>query len=236
MYSDVLIIPPGKKTGCLPRKSKPGEVCPLFAERIKVIPSGEWEGLIAKGIALRPHVHEILDQNGVGSCAAEAANGTLMVGRSMNGQEHITMNPWATYHFTSGGRDGGSSIDDNLIHLRDVGAIPMDLWPRSKGWRTRPDQQLLDEVAPKYRVQEFFDISTVEEFGTALLLGMAVAWGWSGHSCFAVDLIDRNTFRYANSWHESWGDHGFGTLALRSINWGYGAWAIRGVTDAGEKL
>ena len=95
---------------------------------------------------------------------------------------------------------------------------------------------MLDEVASKYRIDEFYDISNVAEFATALLLGMPVEWGWSGHAVYAVDLIDKNTFRYANSWDESWGDDGFGTLSLRSINWGYGAWAIRSVTDAGEAL
>lgn len=279
MKSSVLIFPPDIKAGCLPRKFEQGEVCPMLADRIKVIPEGEWAELLRKraeaGVANRSHIHDILNQRSIGSCAAEAANGSGMAGRSFSGQAHITMSPWFTYYTTSGGRDGGSSIDANLRELRDTGAVPMELWDRSHSFREKPPKHLYEDIAPKYRVDEFYDIQNTTEFGTALLLGMFPPFGWSGHSCFGVDLSDRKTFFgwlascspetlasvpyyvavqehmrnggdenalakwyfvYANSWDESWGDNGFGMLPLNSVNWNYGAWALRSVTDAGEEL
>jgi hypothetical protein len=83
------------------------------------------------------------------------------------------------------------------------------------------------EAARDYRIDEFFDIGNINELGTALIKGYPVVFGWSGHSCIFVDLLDKNTAVYANSWDSSWGDDGFGTLRLSSVNFGYGAFAIR---------
>jgi len=228
-----LIIPEGKKTGCLPRVSKVGELCDKLEDRMEVIPQSEWGDWIGNGdLDLGEHVDNILDQNGVGSCATESTAQGIMICRSLQGLPHVLLNPWSMYCFTSGGRDGGSNIDTNLDHARRIGILPMDVWPRSKGWRSKPSDDLMDKEASKYRIHEFFDCATIDEVGTALIRGMPVVFGWSGHSCILTDLLDRNNARYANSWHESWGDNGFGTVRLSAINFGYGAFAVRTVVDA----
>jgi hypothetical protein len=155
----------------------------------------------------------------------------------MAGFKHILLNPWSLYRLVNGGADRGSNIDDNLVKARDVGILPESYWPRSKGWRANPPNGW-KEIAKKHRIDEFFDITTVDEFGTALLKGFCVVWGWRGHAVYAVDVIDENSFRYANSWHEDWGDKGFGTEQFRNINWAYGAWAIRStiLTDPDDFL
>lgn len=215
------------KPGCRPRISKAGEWCPMASERIVTIPRGEWETILAdeNSVRLRPWIPVVLDQDGVGSCATESATGAVMLQRSFTGQEFTLLNPWFIYHTTSGGRDGGSNIDSNLRFVRENGIAPEAIWPRSKGWRAKPTAEAY-EAAKQYRIIEFYDIQTVEEFGSALLLGFPVVYGRRGHSILAVDVVNKNEFRMLNSWG-NWGDNGTAVERFSGINWGYGAWAVR---------
>ena len=354
-----LVVPPGKKTGCEYRITYPGEVCDMYAEKLEVIPRDKWAKFISQGVALRPYVWQVLDQDGVGSCfpantriqmkdgsekvieslnvldivrsaegnaqivthvmarwhngevvqldvetksplrvtpehpilvenryiparevaigdyvscdgrqdnpkrvtgkstshldawvfnlevendnsyiangigvhncATESTTQAVHIIREWGGQNRELLNPWSIYRVTSGGSDRGSNIDRNCEFARDVGILPEAYWPRSNGWRRRPPSGW-EEVAKQYRISEFYDITDQDSFGSALLLGFPVVWGWQGHSVVATDLIDDRTFRYCNSWG-NWGDKGFGTLRLSKINWGYGAFAVRTVTE-----
>lgn len=169
---------------------------------------------------------------GVHNCATESTTQGGMICREFGNQPFELLNPLFIYHHTSGGSDRGSNIDSNLVFARDKGIAPESVWPRSKGFRAKPTAAAY-EAALKYRIDEFFDITSIEEVGTALLSGMAVVFGWSGHSCIMTSLKSETTAEYANSWG-NWGDKGFGTIRLASINFGYGAFAIRSVTDSGE--
>lgn len=223
----------GRIAGCLPRASKPGEWCPMFSEKIKVIPKSEWRERIDDPTytGLWPSVPVTLDQDAVGSCAAESGTGCVLTCRSFHGQEYIPLSPWYLYHFSGGGRDGGSNIDTNLRYLRDRGVATLEAWPRSKGFRSRPSEAA-DESAKDFRIIEFYDIQNTTEFGSALLQGFPVAYGRSGHAIYAIDLVSEDTFRYQNSWG-NWGDRGTAVESLRRINFGYGVWAIRVATDTG---
>ena len=226
MDGQTFIIPAGKAAGCLPRTSKPGGVCPLAAEHIPLIPRSEWDSL-AKGISLRPYVREILDQDGVGSCATESTTQGVMVARAAAGLPHVSLNPWSIYWYTSGGRDGGSSIDENLAYVPEHGICPTELHPRSKGWRAKPSDAAMD-AAMAYRIEEFYDITTVDEMVSALLTGFPVVYGAAGHSVLKVAHLDASKGLDVNSWSTAWGDKGCGVWATYSrINWAYGAFAIR---------
>jgi hypothetical protein len=155
----------------------------------------------------------------------------LQIVNAFAGREFVQLNPWFVYHTTSGGRDGGSNIDSNLEFLMEHGAAPMSVWGREHGFRSSPSSEA-NEEAKKYRIAEFFDITTIDEFGTALLLGMPVVYGRRGHALCAVELISDTEFRYVNSWHESWGDGGFAVESLSGVNFRYGAWAVRATTEA----
>jgi hypothetical protein len=216
--------------GCLPRKTKFGQCCLPLADSIEIIPRSQWNDLIGT-VDLRPKVNQVLDQDGVGSCATESTTQALMIAREVAGHPFELLNPWSIYRVTSGGSDNGSSIDENLEYAREYGVLPESYWPRSKGWRAVPPTGWKD-VAAQYRIDEFFDIRNTEEVGTALLLGFPVVFGWDGHSCVMTSLKSSTVAGYANSWGD-WGDEGFGTVKLSSINFSYGAFAVRTATSDG---
>jgi len=224
-----LVIPPGKAKGCLPRASKVGEWCPLLSDVIDIIPREEWGQFIGE-VELSSCVKKIKDQDGVGSCATESCAQGIEIVQQWQGQQWVELNPWFIYRVTSGGSDRGSNIDTNLRFARDNGCAPASLHPRSLGWRASPSAEAV-EAAQNHKIDEFYDITSIDELGTALLTGFPVVFGWSGHSCIFTELLNANTAKYANSWAPTWGDNGFGTLALSRVNWGYGAYAIRTATQ-----
>jgi len=222
------------KAGCLPRKSEFGKLkgCPVFRDVIDVIPQGEWQGLLEQHDGLRQFVPAggVFDQGSVGSCAAESSNQAISIARVFAGQPHVLFNPYFTYHTTSGGQDNGSTIDGNLAFLKGTGACPESVWSRSKGWRAIPSDEAY-EAAAGYRILEFFDLQTIEEAGTALLLGFPVVYGSDGHAKCFVRMETPRVGIYCNSWSPEWGDGGFGTERFDNVWWQYGAFAVRSVVD-----
>ena len=174
--------------GCLPRVSKPGELCPLFSEVVPDMTDAELAEAVGK-VTLK-HLAIVLDQDGVGSCATEAAAQAVMIARATGANvPPVLLNPWFIYHTTSGGRDGGSNIEDNLVFARDKGVVPESVWPRSKGWRSKPSDEAY-AAAQNFRILEFYDLTTVRQMRTALAKGFPVVWGANGHAlCKAVDVI-----------------------------------------------
>lgn len=221
-------VPPDRATGCLPRVSKPGEWCPLVREQIRIIPRKEWAELVGK-VRNSDLAWFQLDQDGVGSCASEACAGAVMAMRELAGQSRVELSPWFVYHHVSGGVDRGSSIDENLRFARETGVASMESWPRSHGWRTRPSDEAYDDAA-RYRIEEFYDVTTHDEFVSALFSGFVVEFGYriggGGHAVVATEMVSTSRFRFKNSWGQ-WGDNGFGELNLNDIYWGFGAWALR---------
>jgi len=226
-----LIIPEGKKTGCLYRTDRPGDNCLMLEEgelensRIKLIDPDDWGPFIGT-TPRRDSIKWIFDQNGRGSCAAEAATGNLSLCESKQGRELKKLNPWYVYHTTSGGRDGGSNIGDNLVFLRDHGCAEMSIWPREKGYRATPSKEA-NENAATHKLGEHFECTSTTAVGTALIRDFGVCFGWNGHACYLFDLLDERTGIFANSWHLKWGDKGCGKIRLSEINFGYGAYAYR---------
>ena len=222
---DLTRYPGSFKPGCLPRRSRPGELCPMAADRVPLVPEDEWDRW-GQEVNLRPFVRTVLDQDGVGSCAAEATTQAVMIARAIAGLPHVVLNPWTLYCYTSGGVDRGSSIDENLRVAMERGIAPMNLWPRSKGWRAKPTGAAA-EAALLYRPAEFWDVADVSEHVSCLLKANPVVWGANGHAVCAVHYDSRGPL-IVNSWGEEWEDDGFGVWTpYTKINWSYGAFAVR---------
>jgi hypothetical protein len=237
--------PPGVVMGCLPRRSKPGALAPFVRDRVTVVPQGEWDAILEDRLTQdvdlngRADVMAIKWQSSVGSCATEATSQAMEVIGVRCGFDWVELNPWSIYRVTSGGSDRGSNIDDNLEFARTVGVLPTSYFPRydSAGkvvnrWNARPPAGW-EEVAAIHRIHEWWDMTTIDEVGTALLLGYPVVVGWSSHSEVMVDLLPGSKAVVANSWSTEWGDKGFHIEPLSKINWSYGAFAVRTILNRG---
>jgi hypothetical protein len=235
-------IPHGQATGCNPRTTKYGEYCAKLEDRVEIITDDD---VFLDAIA-RPREDTLLgcipaglpfSQGSVGSCAAEAGTALIQVVKAFNGQPNPKLSPWSMYCFTSGGKkDRGSSVGETLRHLREVGVLTMDTWPRSQPWKFMPSQELLDTEACNYRIDEYYDIMTIEGVMTALTLNYPVQFGWQGHSVIALALKSMTEFYYLNSWGSKWSETdmpGIGVLKFRQIDFAYEAHAARTVTVAG---
>ena len=235
-------VPEGRMTGCSTRFSAPGDgTFSEFSHVIKdTIPRSEWKERIAEHVPLAPLVKKIKDQNGEGSCAANAAATCLEVmwNWQLGDEAFIEMSAMSLYKRTGSGPNSGSNIDSNLIALRDDGILPVNNTRNKElfahtfppiGWRNRLPSGWTD-TAKDFRVLEWLDIRNFDDFITALLMNIPVCYGRSGHAIAGIDPVWHNgqaMVKYANSWHESWGDKGFGYDSERAIGRYidyYGAW------------
>jgi len=172
---------------------------PIVRDVMDVIPDTDWLDII-RGTN-KPECSTLswltFDQNGYGSCASEAGNMGTTVVREASGRERVEFNPLFTYYTVSGGRDGGSSLDENVAFLKEHGSCPESVWPRSKGFRAKPSDEAY-AAAENYRADEIYDIDTsssavfYREFGSALLYGYCVDFGYPGHSILATELVEED--------------------------------------------
>ena len=212
--------------GCLHRKSEFGKLFKPADGNIKVIPRSRWDDYETD---LRPMVKTVLDQGSVGSCATEATAQAIMIARAFADLPHVELNPWFIYSRTSDGRDRGSSIDENLRFVQRYGCAPVSAWGRDKGWKTKPSVAA-HTAALDFADIEVFDISSVNEMVSALLLGMPVVYGANGHAVVKVKHFDADKGIDINSWGTDWREGGFGVWAsYRAVNFAYGAFAVRAV-------
>ena len=222
--------PPGCGTGLIQEcRQPPPRSVSLEEAGIKVVPLSEWPERIAELSSAKAwpnsHVWTVFNQGSVGSCASEALCGAMQVLRAIEGQQKIVFNPYGVYGRVNGGRDAGSSLQDNLSFIQQYGCFPEDVWPRSKGWRAEPTKEAY-EAAKAYRLKEAATVRNREEFGSAVMDGHPVYCGYPGHAIFGVEIIDQNRFWYMNSWGPNWGINGRGTLSFSQVAWYYGAYAI----------
>jgi len=229
-----IVAPPGYKRGLILPEGQDIST-PLLRDQpgFDVIPSNQWGDYIAAGANLSSYPWHNLNQRSVGSCASETVVNTLMIVRAQAGLPRVLGNPYGIYGRVNGGSDRGSSLEANLSFIRKYGMFPENVWPRSKGWRAKPSEAAY-EAAYNYRLDEYYRVTNWAEFGSALLRGWVIQWGYSGHSITGCDLLNTEQFMYLNSWG-NWGSkteyselpYGFGAANKSIIMWGYNVYAHR---------
>jgi len=154
----------------------------------------------------------------------------------------------------------GSNLDDNLDTMLKRGALPLDT-PENKarfactfphnGFYTKYPTGYLD-VCKLFTDAEYLDISSYQEFGTALLKGYPVMYARQSHcitGCRLFYTSGKIMLGYANSWGQ-WGDKvskilaygmgydsasimknaAYGAIALRSANIPPSVWDLSTAT------
>lgn len=206
---------------------------------IQVIPESEWSSYIAghggeEAVFADRNVPGITNQGSVGSCGSEGVAGASMTVRVASGQPPVMLNPWFLYQEVSGGVvDRGSTLQANMAKMLRDGCASAEVWPRSHGWRTRPSAAAFED-AKKYRLRRYVQVRNWAEFGTMLLLGWPVYFGYVGHAIYASRLLSASQLQYVNSWGANWGQNGRGTLSRNSIYWSYGAYALTSIVHSTE--
>jgi len=199
------------------------------------VPRAQW-----RDTDLEQFAGPILDQDGLNACTAAAACTALQIARVRDGLNavHLAMGP--LYGQICGGQDGGAPIDDALNALeftgtlaaRDCEELEWRIEKLRADWRTR---------AADFRISEAFDLSDVDEIGSALELGdpvvCGIPWGRGAHAiciCGKKQTADGWLWHFPNTWGEGWGEAGFAWLRERDIApfQPFGAWAIRCATVA----
>jgi len=238
-----IIYPNGVKPGCLPRVSKVGARWPVADEVIDIKPQYEWLEFIETDTSLMKYRPWTLYQNGIGSCGTETITAAVGYLQKRQTGHAPKLNPWSVYWKTSGGRDRGSSLDENLEYVRDHGICPDSVWPRyGEGdrvinpWNREPSDEA-KEVARNHCILEFCDAVSLLHVGSLLCAKLPVMFGWQGHACLLVKLLDEWQAVYDNWWKTGWnssewqeyGD-GYGMIDLREIDFRYGAFGLMSAT------
>lgn len=235
---------PNYFTGCNPRSTKVGAHLYLpvagTVEACPILPRSKW-----RPGTIRNHVWHVINQSNQNSCASAATAGAAMIIRRIIGLPDVVLSQAPLYKAVNNGRDGGSSIDDNLIALMEQGTTPAAVvapldW-NGPGWPADWQPQ-----AKRYRLAEAYDCPTFDAAASALQNGWPVVfgvfWGSGGHAITAVGLQhDGRTWslEILNSWGKSWGDNGLGLLTEQNCRGleTFGAFALRSmILPSGEEL
>lgn len=196
-----------------------------------VIPVEEWAEWLGGSPDLRPFTLGIKDQNGYGSCTCESGSAGVECVNNFARGDRTVFNPLAVYGRVNGGSDSGSSLEDVIAFLQKYGAFPESVWPRSKGWRTKPSDEAY-AAAENYRLGEVYAVKSKTEMGTALIQRKPVHYWYDGHAVLAVALLSTTQFLFQNSWGD-WGDNGYGTMSFSSV--GYSGFYAYGSTHRPEE-
>ncbi len=227
----------GRKMGCLPRRSLPGErAClPLFRDHYTLTPRAE-----RREVSYRHLIYHTFDQDGVGSCTCNMTCMAAMVAREIQGLQRIVLSPGNLYNRVCGGRDQGSALDDALEELIKNGVCSVDV-QAPNDWRTLASGWQAD--AANYRGLESLDLDGSEDgLYTALdkgfVVGIGVNWpGGGGHAILVTGCRKRSNGAWEaeikNSWGADWGDDGYGYLTASTLRTmpQFGCFAVRVMTS-----
>lgn len=188
----------------------------------------------------------VFDQTPESSCVANACCGAMMRAQAKAfGVDSVAiLSPMSLYARICRSRHSGSYMMDALETSKKEGVLPANTHGQATMFahamhENTPwirERQLPDgweETAKLFRVTEWLRISSLEQFGSALLNQYPVVYGRSGHSIVGEDLVVDGRHFYCRSCDSYRYDNRDGTGRIfdsERMMSSSGAWACRVVT------
>lgn len=179
---------PDRALGALPRVKPYGQADgrPMTF----VAPEDEWP--IRAGIGrkiVKPHCGPIKRQQ-FNDCTCNMATNLVENVRSQMKLPFVELSATAVYNHINGGRDAGSNLQDAADYIKQVGCVPVSMWPATV-WRMS-EPAGYKEMAAKFRGLEWIDVPNAAGVITGIgwygkPVGIGVQWGWGGHAIAAVN-------------------------------------------------
>ncbi len=192
-----------------------------------IIPRAQWP----KVRKLMTFLHPVYDQYVIGQCASSCCCGVAETAAYLRGIPYPKLSAGDLYARVNGGRDNGSTLEDNIAEITANGVAPASIVPYV--WDRRAPHKDAATVAArkKYRVMEAYWCPNFDSMVSAVLQGYSVGtglmWGnnfkpdkdgWlptkligqaGGHSIEVYGMEQRADGTIGvwirNSWTNSWG-------------------------------
>lgn len=188
--------------GLLPRRTRPGysQFPTLDAAQIPLLTRDQWRPTDLSRFAQQPKY-----QNGRNACASFGAIQAFERARDQAGLPYLALSPGSLYARVCGGRDAGSTLEDNLAELRDRGVCTENtVNPLTYLLRDLPANWT--EEARCYRLTEAWDCPDFASQATALTLGQTTLFGILVGSAFNPASDGWIPYQRANGGHALCGE------------------------------
>lgn len=201
-----------------------GSEIPVYGDVDEVIPMEKWDDIMDEKDANETWLADLInichDQDGEGSCVAEAFTGmhedkqVETYGLDL----FVPLSAASLYTRTGSSPGSGSTLSANFREMKQRGALPLNTpentarfkhTHRAVGFRAQLPQGW-EETGQLFAFDEYVDIADIEQFGSAILKNQPVGYARAGHCIRAVKMFGRvrnNTLKigYMNSWSLQWG-------------------------------
>jgi hypothetical protein len=183
----------------------------------------EIELLDAAGGGADQLVTRIYDQGREGACVANAfGQASEVIQALQHGRDRVVpLSAMSLYKRIGRSASSGAMVSDGIKEMLANGILPLDT-PKNRelfaavmantGW-SNPFPPNWKDTAKLFRVDEYQIARTTRGMLTALCKQFPAVIGRERHSICYLRPMRRNgrrVVKYANSWHERWGDRGFG--------------------------
>lgn len=201
----------------------------------------------------------VLDQGQLGSCGPNAMDSLLFkAGVGFDASRLFTY--YETRKLMGTVREDSGVINSQMVQaVHDAGFVPESEWPyRVERFKTKPSAKVVRDAKARAGAKFVAVAVSVADVKTALAQDLPVLVGINVYESFESDAVDKSgdvpmpgadeqllgghdvvvvgwddgakRFKFKNSWSESWGAKGFGTLPYDYVT-GQGSdfWALLGV-------
>lgn len=202
-----------------------------FATNTPMVDRAQWPDYMS----LSAFLPTTYDQDGIGQCASSAACGLYEFASNQAGLTPIHVSAGDLYRRVNGGRDNGSTLEDNMVEMLERGVLPVSptspyVWDRRSAYS--------GSGRDKFRFSEVYLCKTFDAAASAIIQGFAVEIGitWhgnykpdskgvlpsrgsgsvGGHALYCYGIVKLSDGKYGlltrNSWGPAWGGSSDGTV------------------------